>query len=220
MKTRAEKHLATLCQRDEAHWLQAALVAYQTDPQDLDLRITLVGAMQQSGWGERQIRPYLTDWDVDARSWIRRGMERLLATFHGDPLATSALLYFSAEDVLESAREFFPHLVHAQGNDGGGPQMSVTRAQEWNRVGTEGNFANRCLKIRWTPGSRTMDASHYAKVISGAGPKPLLFGRCCFSSWSCAVLPSYHYYTKGEDVELGRYEAAESSVRALPAWAR
>lgn len=68
MKTRAEKHLARLRREDKVHHLQAALLAHLTDPQDLDLRMTLVGAMQHAGWKERQVRPYLDEWNVDVES--------------------------------------------------------------------------------------------------------------------------------------------------------
>lgn len=147
-------------------------------------------------------------------------MERLLTGFQGDQLVTAALLFFSAEDILQTAREYFPHLIHARANDGGGVRISVTRAHEWHRVGTDGNFADRCLEILWTPGSKTVDGSSFAKTITGDGPTPLLYGRCLHSSWSRTSLPGFRNFVRGEHEDLGPHETAEASVKALPDWAR
>ena len=50
MNKRATGHLKKLKKMDTDHLLQAMLYAYITDPKDLDLRISLTGAMHQSGW--------------------------------------------------------------------------------------------------------------------------------------------------------------------------
>jgi hypothetical protein len=215
---RAKGHLKKLEAGDTCHQLQAVLRAYLTEPGSGDLRISLVGAMHQSGWLRNQIEPYLTDWRVDYPTWLRRCLERQLKTFRGDPLAISAVLFVPPEAFFAVARQLFPKLVYAHTWQDGAEHFRVVLCTEWNLAGADGNFAHRCVELAWKSGANEFSEVHYAKVISGEEKAEHLHGTCRYSSWTTAHLPYGYWIARDSAQELGQLSKVPGAIARLPAW--
>lgn len=220
MESRARKHLAKLREQDKDHPLQSAFCAYLSDPENLDLRISLIGAMHRAGWLQNQVTPYLKGFDAAAPVWARRGLERLLATFQGDPLVLSALVHFPADEVLAAAKDLFPHVAHASRVDQPPVRVSVVRAREWPSQVSETNLAHQCLEVCWTKSGLDIEELHYTKVITSDARSSYLYGPCMFRLSSTAHARTRHWFTQYDDRDLGDLATVEDCVRDLPDWAR
>jgi len=217
---RATAQLKKLQAADTCHLLQAVMKAYLNEADNLDLRISLAGAMHHSGWLRNQIEPQLADWDTDAATWVRRGLERQLKTFHGDPLAISALLFSAPKVFFAVATQLFPGLVYAHTWKDGGERYRVVLCTEWNNAGGDGNWAHRCLEVAWKKDASEFFEMHYAKVISGDEKAAHLHGPCVYSSWSTAHLPHGHWIARDSVQDLGPLAAVGKAIAKLPAWVK
>jgi hypothetical protein len=226
MSKRATTHLKKLRKKDTDHLLQAALCAYLTEPSDLDLRISLTGAMHQSGWLINQIAPYLSDWDVEPDTWLARCFERHIQTFIGDPFATSALLFSSPQAFCAVSRQYFPTLVYAQTWKDGGTYYGAIFAAEWNEPVSLGDLAHRCIEVVWKDGADYLREVHYAKAISkgyetisgGAEQSDYLHGSCSHAYLTTAHLPHGFWRNPRTVVDLDPLDEVREAVKKLPPW--
>jgi hypothetical protein len=218
MTKRARAHLKKLEAGDSHHLLQVVLREYIAAPEDLNVRISLVGAMHQAGWLRNQIEPYLGDWNVDQSVWVRRGLQRHIASFGGDPLVNAALLFASPEVFFSVASELFPRLVYADTLHAEKVGLCVILSAEWNAPHSDRNFAHRCVEAAWTAHDQRFVEMHYAKVISGSEKTEYLAGACSYSSWSTAHLPYGFWITQGSTQQLSDLEQVHLAIAQLPAW--
>jgi hypothetical protein len=218
MTKRARAHLKKLEAGDTHHLLQVVLRAYIAAPEDLNVRISLVGAMHQAGWLRNQIEPYLGEWNVDQPAWTRRCLQRHVASFGGDPLVNAALLFTSPEVFFSVALELFPQLVYADTLQGEKVGHRVILSAEWNTPDSDRNFAHRCVEAAWTTHDQRFVEMHYAKVIFGDEKTEYLAGACNYSSWSTAHLPHGFWITQGSTQQLAELEQVRLAMTQLPAW--
>jgi hypothetical protein len=216
MLKRAKAHLKQLRENDTDHMLQAIFCAYLAEPNDLDLRISLIGAMHQSNWLINRIQPYLEDWGVDNETWLTRCVRRHIRTPIGDPLATSSLLYFSPRAFFDAARLYFRTPVYGSIWNDGGDNYRVIFAAEWRSDG-EGNRARRCFEVAWEAGADHLLEVHYATGITGE-QGDYLHGMCSYSVVTTAHLPYRYWFTQARDVELDPLEKVRAAMKNLPSW--
>lgn len=111
-----EKKLEAL--RDKSakaeQWALAAAAAMALqEPDAIDHRINVVGAIHEVGLLKNVTKPYLTAWrDEDPQAWAVRCIERLRATDY-DYWALAALLGMSAKTVFPLLKPFVLHAVRA-----------------------------------------------------------------------------------------------------------
>jgi hypothetical protein len=218
MTKRAKGHLKKLETSDAHHLLQVVLRAYIAAPEDLNVRVSLVGAMHQAGWLRNQIEPYLVEWNIDEPAWTRRCLQRHIASFGGDPLVNAALLFIPPKAFFSVAGELFPKLVFADTLHGEIEGYRVILAAEWNAPHSDRNFAHRCVEAAWTTSDQRFVEMHYAKVISGSEKTEYLAGACNYSSWSTARLPYGFWITQSSTQQLVDLEQVRLAVSTLPAW--
>ncbi|PHR88824.1 MAG: hypothetical protein COA78_36225 [Blastopirellula sp.] len=216
MSKRAKNHLKKLRDKGTDHPLQAMFVAYIEEPENLDFQISLIGMMHQSGWLRNQIEPYLDDWKVKPAQWVKKCFERLLGTFRGDPLATSALLYSSPKSFFTQVKKHFPHLVYAYYHQNDGKNYRAIFAVGWNGPGSDQNFANQCIEFNWVGGEHEFREIHYTKVISGKDLTDYLHDTCDCAYHTTAHLPHAYWRSENSIVELKSLAEVKKSVAKLP----
>lgn len=221
MSKRAKNHLRKLAGKDENHLLQGLLQAYIADPESLDTQITLLGAMRQAGWEDRQTMPYWYEWRPDEDAWIHRCLERLILNFKGDLFAVPSLLSFSPQEILSIARPLFPHLVHAGtwrpgefSRDAPDQYFRVSFAQEWNRPGSNG--AHRCIELAWQDDVDSLIEFHYTKVLANGEVHDYLNGLCGQHHITTATWPDGFWHVPHSSHDFGRLEDVLQAIESLP----
>lgn len=221
---RAKTALDKLAKGDREQTLQCALRALLTDPDDLDARINVIGAQHQALWLRNRIEPYLREFGAHDEAWMRRCLERLLAS-EGDDWAVRALLFSPAPELLALAHERAPHVVFAA-------QHSDLKGETTESIGLAGRLSGSVavdfLRLGWREGEREIVEVQYAKSVllpkelrdplGGAPPVPWLGGRCSFGRFWGAQLPygSWHWFE--DEMVLHSQEESMRAYDALPDW--